>query len=100
MDGYIFENCVKIAKALGDLTRFRIIRVLSGSEESVSKIAEKLGMTQSAISHQLKILKDNDLVKSKRRGKEVIYSLFDNHVEVILEQIFIHASHSNYEQKS
>jgi DNA-binding transcriptional ArsR family regulator len=93
----IVERSVSILKALGDLTRFRIIKLLSKTEYSVSDIARELNMTQSAISHQLKVLKDNELVKSERRGKEVFYSLYDDHVEVILEQICNHASHGKYE---
>ncbi|HEY8395328.1 MAG TPA: metalloregulator ArsR/SmtB family transcription factor [Bacilli bacterium] len=97
MERFLTEKSVNIFKALGDITRFRIIRSLSDTEKSVSRIAQELNMTLSAISHQLKILKDNELVKSERRGKEVYYSLFDNHVEVILEQICKHASHGRYE---
>ncbi|MGI6768186.1 MAG: ArsR/SmtB family transcription factor [Bacilli bacterium] len=93
----VVERSVSILKALGDLTRFRIIKLLSETEYSVSDIARELNMTQSAISHQLKVLKDNELVKSERRGKEVFYSLYDDHVEVILEQICNHASHGKYE---
>ncbi|MDD3999803.1 MAG: metalloregulator ArsR/SmtB family transcription factor [Bacilli bacterium] len=97
MDNNIINNSVRIAKALGDQTRFRIIKTLSEKERSVTKISGELDMSQSAISHQLKVLKDNKLVKSKRKGKEVIYSLFDHHVEVMFKQICEHASHSYYE---
>lgn len=80
-------------KALGDPTRLRIIYVLSKSPLCVCDIASLLDMTQSAISHQLKILRDLNLVKYKREGKLVIYSLDDEHVYGIFEQGLVHARH-------
>lgn len=90
----IIDKSVNIFKTLGDLTRFQIIRALINGEKPVSVIAKELSKSQSAVSHQLKILKDNDLVKSERRGKEVYYDLVDQHVKVIIEQVYHHASHS------
>jgi DNA-binding transcriptional ArsR family regulator len=90
----IIEKSVNIFKTLGDLTRFQIITTLINGEKPVSMIASEIKKSQSAVSHQLKILKDNDLVKSERRGKEVYYDLVDQHVKVIIEQIYNHASHS------
>ena len=71
-------------KVLGDETRMKIINALSHGELCVSDIAAALGMTQSAISHQLRILKQNKLVKSRREGKSVFYSLADEHVRMII----------------
>lgn len=73
-------------KVFGDSTRLRILFVLFEDEMCVGDMAEKLGMTQSAISHQLKILKQNRLVKSRREGKMIYYSLADEHVRLIIDQ--------------
>lgn len=77
-------------KVFGDTTRMKILFSLFESELCVCAIAELLGMTQSAISHQLKVLKDNRLVKCRRAGKTIIYSLADNHVRTIIDQGFEH----------
>lgn len=77
-------------KIFGDPTRIRILYVLMEHEMCVCDIAEFLGMTQSSISHQLRILKDSSLVKFRREGKSVIYSLADEHVMTILSQGFDH----------
>ena len=73
-------------KIFGDSTRIRILFVLFEAELCVGDLAEALDMTQSAISHQLKILKQNKLVKSRRVGKSVFYSLADDHVSSIMAQ--------------
>lgn len=73
-------------KIFGDETRIRILYVLSCSEVCVCDLAEILSMTQSAISHQLRTLKQMDLVKSRRDGKTIYYSLSDSHIETILSQ--------------
>ena len=73
-------------KIFGDSTRIKILYVLSCSEMCVCDIAQLLNMTQSAISHQLKILKQSKLVKNRREGKAVFYSLADGHVKTIMRQ--------------
>ncbi len=73
-------------KVFADTTRIKILYVLLKQEMCVCDIAQTLEMTQSAISHQLRILKQMDLVKSKREGKTVFYSLADNHIVSILSQ--------------
>lgn len=73
-------------KVFGDSTRIRIMSVLFESEMCVCDLSEKMSMTQSAVSHQLKILKQNRLVKSRRVGKSVYYSLADEHVVSIISQ--------------
>ena len=73
-------------KIFGDSTRIRILYVLYDTELCVCDIAELLGMTLSAISHQLRILKQARLVKFRRSGKTVFYSLADDHVHAILGQ--------------
>lgn len=73
-------------KVFGDSTRIKILISLIDGELCVCDIASLLNMTHSAISHQLKVLKQSNLVKSKKRGKEVFYSLADSHVITILQQ--------------
>ena len=73
-------------KVFGDSTRIRILFVLFEAEVCVCDLAKVLNMTQSAISHQLRILKQNKLVNSRREGKSVFYSLADGHVRTIIAQ--------------
>ena len=73
-------------RLFADSTRIKILYVLFESEMCVCDIAQLLGMTQSAISHQLRSLKQAKLVKSRREGKTVFYSLADGHVSTILNQ--------------
>ena len=73
-------------KVFGDSTRIKILYVLSQSEMCVCDIATLLQMGQSAISHQLRILKQMRLVKFRREGKTVFYSLSDSHIQTILDQ--------------
>lgn len=76
----------ELFKVFGDSTRIRILFVLFESEVCVCDLAQILNMTQSAISHQLRILKQSKLVTSRREGKSVIYSLADSHVRTIISQ--------------
>ena len=77
-------------KVFGDTTRMRILYSLFESELCVCAIAELLGMTQSAISHQLKVLRENKLVASRREGKTIYYYLADDHVRSMIGQGFEH----------
>ncbi|GLB28849.1 transcriptional regulator [Lacrimispora amygdalina] len=79
-------------KIFGDPTRVRILYVLSQSQMCVCDIANLLQMGQSAISHQLRVLKQMRLVKFRREGKTVFYSLADGHIETILAQGMEHIS--------
>jgi ArsR family transcriptional regulator len=79
-------DLAELFKVFGDSTRIRILFVLFEAEVCVCDLAEALHMTQSAISHQLKILKQSRLVKSRREGKSVFYSLSDDHVRSIIDQ--------------
>ena len=72
-------------KVMSDSTRMRIMAVLDNQELCVCDLSEVLNMTKSAVSHQLKILKDAQLVKFRRDGKNVFYTLKDDHVKTILE---------------
>jgi len=82
----ILFDLSELFKVFGDSTRIRILYCLFESEMCVYDIATLLGMTQSAISHQLSVLKKNKLVKSRREGKNIIYSLADAHVRAIINQ--------------
>ena len=77
-------------KLFGDTTRMRILFSLFESEMCVCAIAELLGMTQSAISHQLKVLKQSNLIACRREGKTIFYFLADDHVRTIIGQGFNH----------
>lgn len=77
-------DLAELFKVFGDSTRMRILFVLFKSELCVCDIADTLNMTQSAISHQLKILKQSHLVKSRRDGKSIFYFLADDHVRTII----------------
>jgi len=79
-------DLAEIFKVFGDSTRIKILYVLFEQEMCVCDIAQLLNMTQSAISHQLKILKQSRLVKNRREGKAVFYSLADGHVRSIINQ--------------
>lgn len=79
-------DLAELFKVFGDSTRIRILFVLFEAEVCVCDLAQALNMTQSAISHQLKILKQSKLVKSRRDGKSVFYSLADGHVRTIIAQ--------------
>ena len=79
-------DLAELFKVFGDSTRIRILFVLFESEVCVCDLAEALSMTQSAISHQLRILKQNKLVKNRREGKSIFYSLADEHVRTIIAQ--------------
>ncbi len=79
-------DLAELFKVFGDSTRIRILFVLFEAEVCVYDLAEVLNMTQSAISHQLKILKQSRLVKGRREGKHIFYSLSDDHVRSIVAQ--------------
>ena len=79
-------DLAELFKVFGDSTRIRILFVLFEAEVCVCDLAEVLHMTQSAVSHQLKILKQAKLVSARREGKSVFYSLADDHVRTIIAQ--------------
>ena len=79
-------DLAELFKIFGDSTRIRILYVLFEAEMCVCDIAEVLGMTQSAISHQLRLLKQAKLVRNRREGKTVYYALADDHVRTIIFQ--------------
>ena len=79
-------DLTELFRIFGDSTRVRILYVLFEAEMCVCDIAALLGLTQSAVSHQLRALKNVRLVKSRREGKTVFYSLADDHVKTIIDQ--------------
>jgi ArsR family transcriptional regulator len=83
----------EIFKLMGDPTRLRIIQALSSGEMCVCDIAAALGMEHSAISHQLRLLRNARVVKYRRQGKEAIYSLDDEHVLRLFSEGLEHARH-------
>lgn len=85
-DEEVLYDLAELFKIFGDSTRIRILYALFEAELCVCDIAQLLGMTQSAISHQLRILKGSKLVKYRREGKTVFYSLADGHVRTIINQ--------------
>lgn len=80
------QDLAEFFKVFGDPTRLKILYILKYSEMCVLDIAHMLSMTQSAISHQLRVLKQMDLVKNRREGKTIFYSLADSHIVTILSQ--------------
>jgi ArsR family transcriptional regulator, lead/cadmium/zinc/bismuth-responsive transcriptional repressor len=89
-----FVQASELFKVLGDPTRLRILDALSGGELRVQEIASRLDMTQSAISHQLHTLKDHRVLKARREGRWIYYSIDDAHVKALFEQGMEHIRHS------
>ena len=81
----LFEEISQLFKIFADSSRVKILCALTQSEMCVSEISEFLSITQSAVSHQLRILKTSNLVKTRRNGKSIIYSLTDEHVRTIID---------------
>lgn len=87
------EQISRIFKLLSDKTRLKILLSLEKGERNVTSIAEIVNMEQSAVSHQLKLLRENRMVRSRREGKTIYYQLDDDHVFDILEQTLEHIRH-------
>ncbi len=88
----LLYDLAELYRVFGDSTRIRILYALFESEMCVCDIAQVLGMSISAISHQLRVLKQARLVKYRREGKTVFYSLCDDHVRLIIDQGINHVS--------
>ncbi len=84
-DKAVLERIAELFKAFGDPTRVQILSLLQKKELCVNEIAEAVELSQSAISHQLRILKQMHLIKYRREGKNILYSQADDHVRTILE---------------
>ena len=81
----LFDELAQLYKLFGDSSRIKILCALTQSEMCVSEISEFLSITQSAVSHQLRILKSSNLVKSRREGKNIVYSLTNDHIKTIID---------------
>ena len=77
-------------KALGDVNRLKITILLLDGEKCVNEIAEKVGLSQSATSHQLRILKDSKILKGRKDGNVIYYGIADNHIKTIIEMSIEH----------
>ena len=84
------EKLSQMFNILSDTARLNIVIFLMNGEKSVSEITEYLGMSQSAVSHQLRILRDSRILKASKKGKKVIYSINDNHVKTIVNNGLVH----------
>lgn len=84
----------KIFKLLGNKQRLIILELLRERSYSVSEIINSLGMEQSAVSHQLKLLREAQLVEAEKRGREVLYGLSDSHILILLDNALKHVSHT------
>lgn len=82
----VLYDLAELFKVFGDSTRIKILYALFEAELCVCDIAQLLGVTQTAVSHQLRVLKNNKLVKFRREGKNIFYSLADDHVRSIINQ--------------
>lgn len=85
MEAQYLEKLAEFFKVFGDRTRLNILRLLLEKELNVGEISESLDMNSSAISHQLRVLRTANLVKTRKDGKEVFYMLSDNHVRKLYE---------------
>lgn len=89
----LVQQLADLFKVLGDPTRLKIVQILLDKEMCVSDIADSMGMGQSAISHQLRVLRQARLVTFRKEGKTAWYSLNDHHVVTLLSQGMEHVSH-------
>lgn len=93
MENNFIHDVADFFKVFGDPTRIKLLYLLIDKEMCVNDIADALGMTQSAVSHQLRVLRQSDLVKYRKDGKTVFYSLDDEHIRTVLEQGISHIGH-------
>lgn len=91
----VFDDAATFFKVMGDKTRFKILWSLDRAEMCVCDLAATLRMTKSAVSHQLRKLRENSLVKADRRGKMVFYTIADDHVHLMLKGCIDHATESH-----
>ena len=84
------QGVALLFRLMGDPTRLRILSALSGSNLCVKHISERVGMSQSAVSHQLSLLRRCDLVKVSRSGKNQVYSISDEHVRLVVDMAELH----------
>lgn len=93
MDKTKQERIAELFKGFADVTRIQILTLLLEGEMCVNDIAQAVELTQSAISHQLRLLKQMHLIKYRREGKNILYSLADDHVQTIIQMGLEHIEH-------
>ncbi|MDA3973077.1 metalloregulator ArsR/SmtB family transcription factor [Enterococcus thailandicus] len=93
VQGTKIEKISQLFKMLSDPTRLKILLYLKNGEQNVTAISQAVEMEQSAVSHQLRLLRENKIVRSRREGKAILYVLDDAHVLDILEQTVKHVEH-------
>lgn len=96
---HVVYEATQIFDALSDFTRFQILASLVQGERSVSELVEAAHVSQSAISHQLRLLRDRDLVSAHREGQRQIYALSDEHVATLIKVGLAHAAELTHEQE-
>lgn len=88
----VLEESVRLLKGFGDLTRLKILCLLRDGEVCVHEIVEAMDISQSGVSHQLRLLRDARLVASRKEGRHVYYRLADRHVKALLENALSHGA--------
>jgi len=96
LDPAALEGLTEIFRVLGDPTRLRILDALSHGELCVGNLATRLGVTESAVSHQLRLLRSARIVRARRDGRMIFYSLDDTHVLTLFEQGLRHVQEAGY----
>lgn len=99
MEAVYVREMAKFYKVLGDETRLKILYALSRREMCVTDLVDALGMSQSSVSHQLRILRDNGQVRTRRDGRNIYYSIDDKHVVDIFQEALQHIIHRMEEGK-
>lgn len=98
--GPLLGDAASLFAALGDVTRLRIVAALAAQELCVCDLAAAIGQGESAVSHQLRVLRTLRLVRSRREGRRVYYTLDDDHVRLLYGQALDHARHRRDEETS
>ena len=93
LDAETAKSVAATLQALATPSRLLILQALTGGEQTVGELVEAVNMEQSAVSHQLRLLRNLGLVVTDRRGLHIVYSLFDNHVAELIDQAIFHAEH-------
>lgn len=89
-DLHFWNNLSEFFKIFGDSSRLRILNYLLDGEKCVSEIAEALNFSSSAVSHQLKALRTSNIVRRRKEGKQIFYTLSDKHIQIILKYAYEH----------
>jgi len=93
MDTQLAQRLAELFRTLGDPTRVRLIALLLEGEANVSALAARLGVSESAVSHQLRILRQMRLVRTRKEGRRVFYALDDDHVAALFRMGLDHVTH-------